>query len=97
MRPLLIAGIVLIALGVVTALLGLAIVDSSYYMCPIWESSLSGCMHLAGPSVTSPNPLYWGQWPSLVTIVLWASGIVTVAVSVSNLSRAARDRRGLQT
>lgn len=98
MRSLLIIGIVLIALGVAAALLGLAIIGSSYYLCPIWESSLSGCLHLSGPSVSSPpNSLYWGQWPPLVSIVLMASGIVVTVVSVGNLLRADRVSRGLQT
>ena len=93
-RPLRIAGIVLIALGIVSMLLGLAVVGSSYYLCPIWASSTSGCLQLAGPPVSSPpNSLYWGQWPSFVTIVLLASGIVVIVVSVRNLPMANRVRR----
>jgi len=96
MRPLLITGIVLIAFGVAAALLGLAIIESSYYLCPIWTSSLSSCLRLAGPSVSSPpNSLYWGQWPSLVSIALLVSGVVVAVVSVRSLPRV--DRHGLET
>jgi DNA-binding HxlR family transcriptional regulator len=94
----LIIGIVLIVLGIFVALLGVAIVGSSWYLCPMWESNLSGCLHLAGPSVSSPpNSLYWGQWPPLLSIVLLVSGIAVVVVSVVTLPRAAKTTLGLQT